>query len=266
MLGFKKLSPNGFGGEAAVLDQKIVLVTGGSSGIGRAIALRCARAGADVALTYRKNQSGAEATAQEIRSLGRRVEVIQTDISRPGDIEALVGRLKEVFGIVDVWINNAGADILTGESGRLASLDKLDLVLSVDLRGTILASWAAVDLMRAQGGGAIINMAWDHLSMGMKGENPGLYSAAKGGIASFSKSLARDVAPDIRVNILAPGFIETTFGEGANPKFRQKVIELTPLGRWGTPDDVAAAAVFLASDDAAFLTGQMIAVNGGVVM
>jgi 3-oxoacyl-[acyl-carrier protein] reductase len=109
-------------------------------------------------------------------------------------------------------------------------------------------------------------MAWDHIMLGMKGENPGLYSAAKGGIASFSKSLARDVAPDIRVNILAPGFIETAFAEGADPKFHRKVIELTPLGRWGTPDDVAAAAVFLASDDAAFLTGQMIAVNGGVVM
>ena len=266
MLGFKKLLPAGLGGEAAVLDQKIVLVTGASSGIGRAIALRCARAGADLAITYRKNQSGAEATAQEIRSLGRRVEVIRTDISRPGDIEALVSRLKEVFGIVDVWINNAGADILTGESSQLPRLNKLDLVLSVDLRGTILASWAAVDLMRAQGGGAIINMAWDHISLGMKGENPGLYSAAKGGIASFSKSLARDVAPEIRVNILAPGFIETAFGEGANPKFRQEVIEMTPLGRWGTPEDVAAAAVFLASDDAAFLTGQMIAVNGGVVM
>jgi 3-oxoacyl-[acyl-carrier protein] reductase len=266
MLGFKKLLPAGLGGEAAVLDQKIVLVTGASSGIGRAIALRCARAGADLAITYRKNQSGAEATAQEIRSLGRRAEVIRTDISRPGDIEALVSRLKEVFGIVDVWINNAGADILTGESSHLPRLNKLDLVLSVDLRGTILASWAAVDLMRAQGGGAIINMAWDHISLGMKGENPGLYSAAKGGIASFSKSLARDVAPEIRVNILAPGFIETAFGEGANPKFRQDVIEMTPLGRWGTPDDVAAAAVFLASDDAAFLTGQMIAVNGGVVM
>jgi len=249
-----------------VLDHKIVLVTGASSGIGRAIALRCARAGADLAITYRKNQSGAETTAQEIRSLGRRAEVVRTDISRPEDVGALVCRLKELFGIVDVWINNAGADILTGESGRLTRLDKLDLVLSVDLRGTVLASWAAVDLMRAQGGGAIINMAWDHISHGMKGENPGLYSAAKGGIASFSKSLARDVAPEIRVNILAPGFIETAFGEGADPEFRQQVIEMTPLGRWGTPEDVAAAAVFLASDDAAFLTGQVIAVNGGVVM
>lgn len=249
-----------------MLDDKIVLVTGASSGIGRAIALRCARAGADLALTYRTNAAGAEATAHEIRLLGRRVEVIRTDISHPEDITALVVRLKEAFGIVDVWINNAGADILTGPSGRMARLDKLDLVLSVDLRGTILASWAAVDLMRAQGGGAIINLAWDHISLGMKGENPGLYSAAKGGVASFSKSLARDVAPEIRVNILAPGFIETAFAEGADPNFRQQVIAMTPLGRWGTPDDVAAAAVFLASDDAAFLTGQMIAVNGGVVM
>jgi 3-oxoacyl-[acyl-carrier protein] reductase len=266
MLGFKKLSPAGFGGEAAVLDHKVVLVTGASSGIGRAIALRCARSGADVALTYRGNQTGAEATAAEIGSLGRRVEVIRTDISRREDIDALVHRLKQAFERVDVWVNNAGADILTGDGGRLDRLQKLDLVLDVDLRGTILASWAAVDLMRAQGGGAIINMAWDHVMVGMKGENPGLYSAAKGGIASFSKSLARDVAPDIRVNILAPGFIETAFGEAADPKFRQTVIELTPLGRWGTPDDVAAAAVFLASDDAAFLTGQMISVNGGVVM
>ncbi len=249
-----------------MLENKIVLVTGASSGIGRAIALRCARAGADLAITYRSNQSGAEATAQEIRSIGQRAEIIRTDISRPDDIEALVRRLKELFGIVDVWINNAGADILTGEAGRLAPLEKLDLVLSVDLRGTVLASWAAVDLMRAQGGGAIINMAWDHVSQGMKGENPGLYSAAKGGVASFSKSLARDVAPEIRVNILAPGFIETAFAEDANPRFRQHVIDITPLGRWGTPEDVAAAAVFLASDDAAFLTGQMIAVNGGVVM
>lgn len=249
-----------------MLDQKIVLVTGASSGIGRAIALRCARAGADLAITYRKNQSGADATAREIRALGRRAEVLRVDISRAPEMETLVLEVKKAFDRVDVWINNAGADILTGPGGRLSRLEKLDLVLSVDLRGTVLASWAAVELMRQQRGGAIINMAWDHITLGMKGENPGLYSAAKGGVASFSKSLARDVAPDIRVNILAPGFIETAFGEEANPKFRQQVIDQTPLGRWGTPDDVAAAAVFLASDDAAFLTGQMISVNGGVVM
>ena len=249
-----------------MLEGKIVLVTGASSGIGRAIALRCARAGADLALTYRKNQSGAETTAKEIRALGRRAEVLRSDISRREDIDALVSRLRDAYQRVNVWINNAGADILTGEGRHLSRLEKLDLVLAVDLRGTVLASWAAVDLMREQGGGTIINVAWDHVTQGMEGENPGIYSAAKGGVASFSKSLARDVAPDIRVNILAPGFIETAFGEGADSKFRQSVVEMTPLRRWGTPEDVAGAALFLASDEAAFLTGQMIMVNGGVVM
>jgi 3-oxoacyl-[acyl-carrier protein] reductase len=249
-----------------VLERKNVLVTGASSGIGRAIALRCAQAGADLAITYRKNQEGAEATAREIQGLGRRAEVLRIDVSREQDIEALATQLSRQFSPVDVWINNAGADILTGDGGRLSRLQKLDLVLAVDLRGTVLASWAAVELMRKQGGGTIINMAWDHILQGMEGENPGVYAAAKGGVASFSRSLARDVAPDIRVNILAPGFIETAFGEEANPEFRRKVVEMTPMRRWGKPDDVAGAAVFLASDESAFLTGQTIMVNGGVVM
>jgi 3-oxoacyl-[acyl-carrier protein] reductase len=124
----------------------------------------------------------------------------------------------------------------------------------------------AARLMREQGpGGVIINMSWDHVSLGMAGENPVLYSAAKGAVMSFSKSFAREVAPDIRVNILAPGFIETAFGKETNPRFRDEVVQLTPMRRWGTPEDVAAAAVFLASDDARFMTGQMIMVNGGVV-
>jgi 3-oxoacyl-[acyl-carrier protein] reductase len=120
--------------------------------------------------------------------------------------------------------------------------------------------------MREQGGpGVIINMSWDHVTLGMAGENPVLYSAAKGAVMSFSKSFAREVAPDIRVNILAPGFIETAFGQDANPRFRDEVVQLTPLKRWGPPEDVAAAALFLASDEAQFLSGQMIMVNGGVV-
>jgi 3-oxoacyl-[acyl-carrier protein] reductase len=248
-----------------VLERKNVLVTGASSGIGRAIALRCARAGADVAITYRKNRTGADATAREIRALGRRAEIIRTDIGRREDIDLLVDQLRDAFGRLDVWINNAGADILTGEGGRLSRLEKLDIVLAVDLRGTVLASWAAVDFLRTGGGGTIINVSWDHVIQGMAGENPGIYSAGKGGIASFSKSLARDVAPEIRVNVLAPGFIETAFGEAADPKFREEVIAMTPLGRWGTAEDVANAALFLASDESAFLTGQTIMVNGGVV-
>jgi 3-oxoacyl-[acyl-carrier protein] reductase len=263
MLAFKKVPGAATGGEAVVLEGKSVLVTGASSGIGRAIALRCARAGADLAITYRKNQSGAEATAKEIRALGRRVEVTRTDVSRREDIDLLVDQLRSAFARVDVWINNAGADILTGEGGRLTRLQKLDLVLAVDLRGTVLASWAAVELMRPNGGGTIINVSWDHITQGMEGENPGIYAAGKGGVAGFSKSLARDVAPDIRVNVLAPGFIETAFGEQADPKFRQRVIEMTPLGRWGTPEDVAAAALFLASDESSFVTGAAFSVDGG---
>ena len=249
-----------------MLEGKRVLVTGGSSGIGRAIALRCAQAGADLAISYRRNQAGAEATAADIQRLGRRVEVTQTDISREQDIASLVGWLEKTFEGVDVWINNAGADLLTGDAVKLTPTQKLDEVLAVDIRGTVLASWAAVKLMRGRRGGTIINMSWDHVGQGMAGENPGIYSVAKGAVASFSRSLARDVAPGIRVNILAPGFIQTAFGDDANPKFRQKVIDMTPLARWGKPEDVAGAALFLASDDASFLTGQTIMVNGGVVM
>lgn len=245
---------------------KVVLVTGASSGIGRAIALACARAGADLGITYRGNAAGANETAAEIRALGRRAEVFRTDVSREEDVGTLARDMESRFGRADVWVNNAGADILTGAGGRMSRLEKLDLLLAVDLRGTILASWAAVDLMRSHGGGLIINMSWDHVDFGMSGENPVLYATAKGGIRSFSKSLAREVAPEIRVNILAPGFIDTAFGQEASTTWRREVESRTPLGRWGVPEDVAAAAVFLASDGAGFLTGQMINVNGGVVM
>jgi 3-oxoacyl-[acyl-carrier protein] reductase len=248
------------------LDGKVVVVTGGSSGIGRAIARQCAGAGADVLISYRRNRRGADNAAGELAATGRRVEVLQADIAREEDIATLAREARARLGRVDVWINNAGADILTGEGSRLTPLEKLDLLLAVDVRGTVLASWAAAKLMREQGrGGVVINMSWDHVNLGLAGENPVLYSAAKGAVMSFSKSFAREVAPDIRVNILAPGFIETAFGQEANPRFRDEVIERTPLKRWGTPDDVAAAALFLASDGAKFMTGQMIVVNGGVV-
>jgi 3-oxoacyl-[acyl-carrier protein] reductase len=242
-----------------------MLVTGASSGIGRAIALGCAREGADLAITYRGNAEGADQAAREIRSLGRRAEVIRADISRDDDVAALGHAVQQRFGQVDGWINNAGADILTGAGAQLSRLEKLDRVLAVDLRGTMLASWAAAEVMGARGG-AIVNLSWDHITLGMAGENPILYSAAKGGVASFSKSLARQLAPGIRVNILAPGFIETAFGEQADEVWYREVEDHTPLRRWGRPEDVVGAALFLVSDESRFVTGQMIMVNGGVVM
>jgi 3-oxoacyl-[acyl-carrier protein] reductase len=248
------------------LSGKIAVVTGGSSGIGQAIAIACAGAGADLVVSYRHNRAGVEETVRRIEAAGRTALPVQADISVENDVERLANTVRERFGRADVWINNAGADILTGRGARLSALEKLDLLLAVDVRGTVLASWAAVRLMRAGAGGVILNTSWDHVTQGMKGENPILYSAAKGAIASFSRSLAREVAPEIRVNILAPGFIETAFGEVADPAWRDEVVARTPLGRWGVPEDVARAAVFLASDQARFLTGQTLAVNGGVVM
>jgi 3-oxoacyl-[acyl-carrier protein] reductase len=167
---------------------------------------------------------------------------------------------------IDAWVNNAGADILTGAGAALDRRAKLDLVLGVDVRGTVLASWAAVEHMRAgPAGSVIINMSWDHVSTGMAGENPGIYATAKGAVEAFSRSLALEAAPHVRVNCLAPGFIETAFGEQAAPAWRQHVVRVTPLHRWGTPGDVAAAAVYLMSDAAKFVTGQTLRVNGGVV-
>jgi 3-oxoacyl-[acyl-carrier protein] reductase len=251
----------------ASLKGKVVLVTGASSGIGRAIALACARAGADVATTYRTNQPGAERVMGEVKELGRRSLAVKADIAREDEIGELVRALVANLGRVDVWINNAGADILTGAGAKLSLRDRLDLLLAVDLRGTILASWAAVKLMKQQeGGGSIINLSWDRATQGLAGVNPQLFAAVKGGVLGFSKSLARSVAPKIRVNVLGPGWIETAFADGANPSFKDQVRESIPLRRWGLPDEVAGAAVFLASDVSAYITGQMIMVNGGDVM
>jgi 3-oxoacyl-[acyl-carrier protein] reductase len=251
----------------APLAGRAVLVTGASSGIGRAIAVACARAGADVALTYRANAAGAQDVAGEIRAVGRRAAIFRLDLADIRSIEALGPAARDALGRLDVWVNNAGADILTGSGAMLPAIDKLDLLLAVDLRGTMLASWQAADILAAQEqGGVIINMSWDHVLSGMAGPNPQLYAAVKGGVLAFSKSLARSVAPRVRVNVLAPGWIETSFGAGADERLRRQVAESTPLKRWGVPEDVAGAAVFLASPAASFLTGQAILVGGGVVM
>jgi 3-oxoacyl-[acyl-carrier protein] reductase len=244
-----------------------VLVTGGSSGIGRAIALAAARAGADVALTYRANDEGARRVARDVEALGRRAVVLPLDLTADASIERLPAAVRESLGGVDAWINNAGADVLTGEGARLSPVERLDMLLRVDLRGTILASWQAAALMAGQPeGGVIVNMSWDHVLTGMAGTNPQLFSAVKGGVLSFSKSLARSVAPRVRVNVLAPGWIETAFGAGVDETVYRRVADSTPLGRWGTPEDVAGAAIFLASPAANFLTGQTLLVGGGIVM
>jgi 3-oxoacyl-[acyl-carrier protein] reductase len=217
-----------------------------------------------VLITYRRSEAAALAVAEGI---GARALVAQADLATRAGCEALVAEARERLGGVDVWVNNAGADVLTGDAADWDWERKLDLLLDVDLKGTIACSYAAGAVMREQpGGGVIVNMSWDHVTTGMAGANPELFSAVKGGVLAFSKSVARTLAPAVRVNVLCPGWIETAFAEGSDPEWRRAVAESTPLRRWGRPEDVAAAAVYLASPAAAFVTGQAINVNGGVVM
>jgi 3-oxoacyl-[acyl-carrier protein] reductase len=252
---------------ALPLAGRCVLVTGASSGIGRAIALAAARHGADVAITYRANEQGATNVLETIRALERRAFMFELDLSNEASIHALAAATRDALGHIDAWINNAGADILTGDAAALDTIARLDRLLAVDLRGSMIASWEAVALMRQQPrGGVIINMSWDHVISGMAGTNPQLFAAVKGGVMAFSKSLALSVAPNIRVNVIAPGWIETSFGKGVDPHVHQAVIDATPLKRWGRPEDVAGAAVYLISPAADFLTGQTIMVGGGLVM
>ena len=242
------------------------VVTGGSSGIGRAIALAFAREGATVALTYRAAAQSAQQVVDQIQSAGETAYLLQADLETVEACNLLVAETQRLLGHIDVWVNNAGADILTTEAATWDWARKLDLLYTVDLRGTIACSYGVAEVMQTQsGGGQIINMSWDHVTIGMAGQNPELFSAIKGGVAAFSKSLSRARAPKVRVNVLAPGWIETSFGAQADRAFYQHVKESTPLQRWGTPEDVAAAAVYLASPAAAFLTGQTINVNGGIV-
>ena len=242
-------------------------VTGASSGIGAAIAEAFGGAGASVLVAHRESAEGAAAVAERIRASGGRAVVAQADLGVRAGCEALVEEARERLGGLDVWVNNAGADVLTGEAAHWDWERKLDLLLAVDLKGTIACSYAAGEVMRAQpGGGVILNMSWDHVATGMPGANPELFSAVKGGVLAYSKSLARGLAPRVRVNVLCPGWIETRFAREADPDFHRSVARSTPLGRWGQPEDVAAAALWLASPGAAFITGQAINTNGGVVM
>lgn len=242
------------------------VVTGASSGIGRAIATAFAREGASVLVGYRQGAEGARETVAEIEAAGGRAFAVGADLSREDDVERLVAEAAARLGRIDAWVNNAGADILTGEGAALSDVAKLDLALGVDLRGTILCSWKVAERLHTQGGGVILNVSWDHVLIGSPGRPSEIYAAAKGGVLAFSKCLARTFAPAVRVHVLAPGWIATAFAEGLPEDTHRRIAERAPLKRWGTPEDVARAAVFLASGDATFLTGTTLLVNGGAVM
>jgi 3-oxoacyl-[acyl-carrier protein] reductase len=241
------------------------LVTGSSSGIGKAIALELASAGADVVVHRRGEVAELEQVAQEIRSLGVRAHALQADLRLADACHELVDAAWRQWGAIDIWVNNAGADTLTGEAGRWAFEKKLHELLAVDVTATLLLSRDVGQRMKARGQGVILTMGWDQAETGMEGDSGQLFAAVKGAVMAFTKSLALTLAPEVRVNCLAPGWIRTAWAEGASQGWQDRAIRETPLGRWGRPEDVARTARWLVSPAAAFLTGQVIRVNGGSV-
>ncbi len=249
----------GLGGQVAV-------VTGASRGIGRAIALALAGAGARVVVNYARSREAGESVAAEVKAAGGEALAVGADVSRADEVERLLRATREAFGGLHAWVNNAGADILTGEARTWPAERQWDEVMAVDLKGAWLCSRAAAAAMRRDGSGVIVNVSWDHVAHGMGNATAAIYAAAKGGVAAMSRSLAREFAPEVRVNVVAPGWIRTQWLDGAGAEVQQRVATATPLGRVGAPADVAGAVAFLISPEAAFITGQTLAVNGGVVM
>ena len=243
---------------------KRIVITGSSSGIGRGVALRCAAEGAAVLVVYRRSHEAAAAVVEEIRAAGGVASAFGADVSDPARIDGLVAAAVDRLGGIDTWCNFAGADILTGEGARASDRDKLTRLIDTDLRGTILCAWAAADALK-QSRGSIVNMSWDLALRGMGGRNPEMFAAVKAGVTGFTRALARSLAPEVRVNEVAPGWIETSFATSdMAPDYRAAVEAATPLARFGIPADIAAAVVFLASDEASFVTGQTLKVNGGL--
>ncbi len=208
-----------------------------------------------------RSSEAAQALADE---LGPVHTLLRADLSTLRGCTSIVRQAFVAFENIDVWVNNAGADVLTGDARGWPAERKLEALLELDLKGAIRCSRLVAPRMRP--GGCILNLGWDHATAnGMAGGDAELFAAVKAGVLGFSKSFARSVAPDLRVNVLCPGWIETAYGAGADRDFYAKVAANTPLGRWGRPEDVAGSAVWLASPAASFVTGQAINLNGGVV-
>jgi 2-amino-4-hydroxy-6-hydroxymethyldihydropteridine diphosphokinase len=241
------------------------MVTGSTSGIGRAIALQLAAGGADVIVHGRRSGDAAEAVATQARLAGVRSQVILADLTNWEELDRLLQTAWDAWRGIDVWINNAGADTLTGDAAHWSFERKLQELLSVDVRATMLLSRQVGERMQAAAGGVIVNLGWDQAETGMEGDSGQLFGATKAAVIAFSKSLAVSLAPRVRVNCIAPGWIRTAWGASASSAWQERVRRETPLGRWGTPEDVAKTASWLVSPAATYLTGQVIRVNGGAV-
>jgi 3-oxoacyl-[acyl-carrier-protein] reductase len=243
--------------------EKAALVTGASRGIGRAIALALAKKGYVVAVNYGGSQAAAEGVKAEIETAGGRAIVIQGDVSKAEDVDKVFAEIKKEFGRLDVLVNNAG---ITRDSLMLRLKEEnWDAVINTDLKSGFLTMKAAAPIMMKQKKGAIVNIASVVGIMGNIGQIN--YSAAKAGVIGMTKTAARELAArGVRVNAVAPGFIATSMTDVIPEKIKEGMIHSIPLGRMGLAEDVANAVCFLASDEASYITGQVLKVDGGMVM
>ena len=245
------------------LSGKVAVVTGGSRGIGKAIALRLATQGADVAFSYRGNADAASTTVAEIEVLGRKSMSIQADVTQPEAAEELIKSALDAFGKIDILVNNAGItrdDLIM----RMKPEDWRD-VLETNLFGAFWTLKAVTRPMLRAKAGRIINITSVSGQAGQMGQAN--YSSAKAGLIGLTKAAARELGSrGITVNAVAPGFVLTELTQDLNDDLKQQITDRTPLGRFGTTEEIGYAVAFLASDEAAYITGQVLAVDGGLVM
>lgn len=245
------------------LNNRVALVTGSGRGIGHAIALRLAEAGASLVINDFGDPAPALGVAEEIRRMGRRAEVIIADVSQSAEVNRMAAEALEKFGQIDILVNNAG--IARDQLLLRMSDEDWDRVLSVNLKGVFLCTRAVVRNMIKQRRGRIVSIA---SVSGLVG-NPGQanYTAAKAGILGFTRTVAKEVASrGITVNAVAPGLIDAGLGQALKEKYREELKKHIPLGFLGTPQDVAEAVAFLVSDGARYITGQVLNVDGGMVV
>lgn len=246
-----------------LLDGKTALVTGASRGIGRAIALCLAAEGARVAINYAGNVKAAEEVKAAIEAAGGTAILCQADIADSAAVEAMVANVVKEFGTIDILVNNAG---ITRDTLLMRMKDEdFAKVLDTNLKGVFYCTKAVSKLMMKKRSGRIVNMASVVGLVGNAGQTN--YAAAKAGVIGFSKSAAKELASrGITVNVVAPGFIGTDMTAGLPESVKEKMLTDIPLGRMGEPEDVASAVLFLASDQASYITGQVVNVDGGMVM
>lgn len=242
------------------LRNKTVLVTGASKGIGRAIALGVAREGADVIVNYNTDYAGAASAAEKIREMGRRATVLRADIGQVSEIAAMFSKIREEFGRLDVLINNAG---ITGWTSLFEiTEEKWDQVIDTNLKGTFFCSLEAARIMKENTGGSIVNVSTNCAAMAVK--HLVAYACSKGGIHAMTRQLAVELAPfHIRVNTFAPGPTNVERNLLDDPTYRTTWGEMVPLKRTAEPEEMVGPAVFLASDDSSYMTGQVFYVDGG---